>query len=77
MVGYHKFNHKKAIFDSKHLFCLASAPKRFYKNAGILSCDGKYEITLDTKKLKTPKGDPFYVKSEPLALAGNYYTYLK
>lgn len=48
----------------------ASAPKRFYKNAGILSCDGKYEITLDSKKLKTPSGAVFQVANEPLAIAG-------
>ncbi|KAG5683267.1 hypothetical protein PVAND_012557 [Polypedilum vanderplanki] len=47
----------------------ASAPKRFYKNTGILYNDKKYEITLDQRKLKTPLGSPFYVESEPLALA--------
>ena len=31
--------------------------------------DGKFEITLDQKKLKTPKGTLFSVDSEPLALA--------
>ncbi|XP_031629080.1 ATP synthase mitochondrial F1 complex assembly factor 2 [Contarinia nasturtii] len=46
-----------------------SAPKRFYKNAGVLSCDGKYEITLDNKKLKTPSGSVFQVTNEPLAIA--------
>lgn len=30
---------------------------------------GKFEITLDQKKLKTPKGNIFAVESEPLALA--------
>lgn len=43
--------------------------KRFYKNASILHSDGKFEITLDQKKLKTPTGSPFHVDSEPLALA--------
>lgn len=51
---------------------LAAAPKRFYKNTGVLSCDGKFEITLDNKKLKTPSGAPFYVTSEPLAIASNF-----
>lgn len=44
-------------------------PKRFYKNTNILLSDGTYEITLDNKKLKTPTGKPFIVKSEPLAIA--------
>lgn len=47
----------------------ASLPKRFYKNTGILSCDGKYEITLDNRKLKTPSGAVFNVTNEPLAIA--------
>uniref|UniRef100_A0A182J5K9 ATP synthase mitochondrial F1 complex assembly factor 2 n=1 Tax=Anopheles atroparvus TaxID=41427 RepID=A0A182J5K9_ANOAO len=46
-----------------------SPPKRFYKNAGVISSNGRYEITLDSRKLKTPKGLPFYVESEPLAIA--------
>lgn len=37
-----------------------------------MSCDGKYEITLDNKKLRTPSGGNFYVTSEPLALASTY-----
>lgn len=49
---------------------IASPPKRFYKDTGILSCDGKYEITLDSKKLKTPSGAVFQVPNEPLAIAG-------
>lgn len=47
----------------------ASLPKKFYKNAGVLNCDGKYEITLDSRKLKTPNGDVFNVTNEPLAIA--------
>lgn len=43
--------------------------KRFYKKTGILRSEGKFEITLDQRKLKTPKGDLFTVESEPLALA--------
>ncbi|KAB0798573.1 hypothetical protein PPYR_09566 [Photinus pyralis] len=43
--------------------------KRFYRKTGILFSDGKYEITLDQRKLKTPKGNLFSVSSEPLALA--------
>lgn len=43
-------------------------PKRFYKNTGILYSDGCYEITLDHRKLKTPKGTVFKVDNEMLAL---------
>lgn len=51
----------------------AAPPKRFYKNTGVLNCDGKYEVTLDNRKLKTPTGSPFVLKSEPLAIAGKIY----
>lgn len=47
----------------------AAAPKRFYKKTSVLSCDGQYEVALDNRKLKTPSGSPFVLKSEPLALA--------
>ncbi|GLV41590.1 lethal (2) k14505 [Carabus blaptoides fortunei] len=43
--------------------------KRFYRKTGILYSDGRYEITLDQRKLKTPSGKNFSVQSEPLALA--------
>ncbi|XP_055902950.1 ATP synthase mitochondrial F1 complex assembly factor 2 [Eupeodes corollae] len=46
-----------------------AAPKRFYKNTNVLYNDGKYEVTLDHRKLKTPRGNPFLLKSEPLAIA--------
>lgn len=48
----------------------ARGRKRFYKNVEVVS-SGKdnYEITLDHRKLKTPSGSIFTVKSEPLALA--------
>lgn len=47
----------------------ATAPKRFYKRTGVVHSNGNYEITLDQRKLKTPKGNPFVVNNEPLALA--------
>lgn len=47
----------------------AAPVKRFYRKTGIISSNGRYEITLDQRKLKTPKGAPFYVESEPLAVA--------
>ncbi|XP_069677108.1 ATP synthase mitochondrial F1 complex assembly factor 2 [Periplaneta americana] len=46
-----------------------AAPKRFYRRTSILHNDGKFEITLDQRKLKTPGGNAFIVDSEPLALA--------
>lgn len=49
-------------------FFIAAPPKRFYKNTGILRSEEKFEITLDQRKLKTPKGNIFTVTSEPLAL---------
>lgn len=48
---------------------LATPPKRFYKSTSILESGGKFEITLDQRKLKTPKGNIFAIDSEPLALA--------
>ncbi|XP_026478915.1 ATP synthase mitochondrial F1 complex assembly factor 2-like [Ctenocephalides felis] len=43
--------------------------KRFYKKTNILYSDGKYEVTLDQRKLKSPSGKPFRVQVQPLALA--------
>ncbi|KAK9873010.1 hypothetical protein WA026_020355 [Henosepilachna vigintioctopunctata] len=43
--------------------------KRFYRKTNVLKSNGKYEISLDQRKLKTPKGNIFSVESEPLALA--------
>ncbi|XP_055542413.1 ATP synthase mitochondrial F1 complex assembly factor 2 [Wyeomyia smithii] len=44
-------------------------PKRFYRQTGVVSSNGRYEIALDQRKLKTLKGAPFFVESEPLAIA--------
>lgn len=50
--------------------CTVSATvKRFYRQTNVLKGNGKYEIILDQRKLKTPKGNIFSVESEPLALA--------
>ncbi|KAF7388168.1 ATP synthase mitochondrial F1 complex assembly factor 2 [Vespula maculifrons] len=43
--------------------------KRFYRRTNILSSGGKFEITLDQRKLKTPKGKIFEVNNKGLALA--------
>ncbi|XP_034100456.1 ATP synthase mitochondrial F1 complex assembly factor 2 [Drosophila albomicans] len=47
----------------------ATHPKRFYKQTNVICTDNGYEVTLDHRKLKTPKGTLFTVKSEPLAIA--------
>lgn len=43
--------------------------KRFYKKTNVLYADGKYEISLDQRKLRTPRGAVLQVESEPLAIA--------
>lgn len=43
--------------------------KRFYKTVNVISSDKGYEICLDNKKIKTPKGTVIKIPSEPLALA--------
>ena len=49
---------------------IISAKKRFYKDVSLVDAGNeKYEILLDSKKLKTPGGAIFSVESEPLALA--------
>lgn len=60
-----KICYQTSLVHNRHY----AAPKRFYRKTGILYNDGKFEITLDQRKLKTPKGSPFIVNSEPLALA--------
>ncbi|KAK9510962.1 hypothetical protein O3M35_005629 [Rhynocoris fuscipes] len=56
-------SHEYAAFK-----CYATAPKRFYKKVGIISSGGLYEITLDNRKVKTPKGNVFKVDNKILAL---------
>lgn len=48
---------------------LAASVKKFYKKTSVVYNEGKYEITLDHRKLKTPKGTVLQVDSEPLAIA--------
>ncbi|KAK9300804.1 hypothetical protein QLX08_006656 [Tetragonisca angustula] len=43
--------------------------KKFYRKTNILLSDGKFEITLDQRKLKTPQRKVLQVDSKPLALA--------
>ncbi len=42
--------------------------KRFYKKVTITRSDHKFEINLDSRKLKTPKGNVFFTYNEALAL---------
>ncbi|XP_018578180.1 ATP synthase mitochondrial F1 complex assembly factor 2 [Anoplophora glabripennis] len=55
----------------KHNFVrfYAAPPKRFYKNTSILRSERKFEVILDQRKLKTPKGNIFSVENEALAIA--------
>ncbi|CAM1312440.1 ATPAF2 (predicted) [Pycnogonum litorale] len=45
-----------------------SGKKRFYKDVSVTQSDGKFEINLDGRKLKTPLGNVFQVTSEALAV---------
>ncbi|XP_020287014.1 ATP synthase mitochondrial F1 complex assembly factor 2 isoform X2 [Pseudomyrmex gracilis] len=49
--------------------CAFFLSSKKYGRTNILSNGGKFEITLDQRKLKTPQGRIFEVNSEPLALA--------
>jgi len=50
--------------------CVSSkAPKRFFKDVSVVSHGNDYELTLDSRKIKTPLGNVFKVKSEGLAQA--------
>ncbi|KAK4878940.1 hypothetical protein RN001_007086 [Aquatica leii] len=73
MLNAIRILNKKLIFSAPNNQLIkrsyAVARKRFYRKTGILYNDGKYEITLDQRKLKTPKGNLFVVDSEPLAFA--------
>ncbi|KAF2894008.1 hypothetical protein ILUMI_12161 [Ignelater luminosus] len=65
-------NYNYILFKNEHIIFrrnYAAVRKRFYRKTGILYNDGKYEVTLDQRKLKTPNGNLFTVESEPLALA--------
>lgn len=56
----------------RHAAATASSGKRkrFFKSASIVSSDdGSFEICLDHRKLRTPKGSIVRIPSEPLALA--------
>lgn len=56
------------MFD-QFFWTIHTALRRFYKDVNIVKADGsKFEIILDKRRLKTPRGHLFYVKNEPLAM---------
>lgn len=61
----HSFNFQ-VTFD---ILFLVATIKRFYRRTNILESGDKFEITLDQRKLKTPKGRVMEASSKPLALA--------
>lgn len=56
-------------FLQKCMGSFSATLKRFYRKTNILLSDGKFEITLDQRKLKTPQRKILQVDSKPLALA--------
>lgn len=66
---YGKVNFLIIINLLDYLIKILATRKRFYRKTSILESNGKYEITLDQRKLKTPKGNLFVVDNESLALA--------
>ncbi|KAI6221067.1 ATP12 chaperone protein [Aphelenchoides besseyi] len=60
----------RSISIQRHCSTAFLKPKRFYKQVTISTVgDDEYEVLLDQRKLKTPKGKPMIIDSEPLALA--------
>ena len=48
----------------------ATARKRFYKNVDVVSAgNGIFEVTVDSRKVKTPGGSVLTIQNEALALA--------
>lgn len=73
---YRKFVQNSSIFSAKNCklelkiyYFTATAPRRFYKKTSVLQNENCYEVALDHRKLKTPAGKLFTVRSEPLAIA--------
>lgn len=62
------FRHKKLVMTFNIVRNIATL-RKFYRKTNILLCNGKFEITLDQRKLKTPQGKILQVESKPLALA--------
>lgn len=49
---------------------VTALPKRFYRNVNVINGeDNSFEITLDNKKVKTPRGNVLKVPNESLAFA--------
>ncbi|GIY64733.1 ATP synthase mitochondrial F1 complex assembly factor 2 [Caerostris darwini] len=66
---------RSLLVASKHFACRTlhrnyPAPvKRFYRNVHVSESDGRFEICLDKRKLKTPSGTLLQVPNEALATA--------
>ncbi|XP_054001914.1 ATP synthase mitochondrial F1 complex assembly factor 2 [Hylaeus anthracinus] len=64
----HYFKYRKFATSFSIIRNMATV-KRFYRKTNIVSSGGRFEITLDQRKLKTPQGKIFEVDNKPLALA--------
>ena len=56
-----KLLHRLANNCQRIQFIHTQPKKRFYKNVSVVQANGKYEINLDHRKLKTPLGSPLLV----------------
>ena len=64
-----RLDHSQILPPLNNDFCMFAAKKRFYKDVSVVSSGGDYEITLDSKKLKTPGGSVMTLGNQSLALA--------
>ena len=53
----HNLNKRKTILRR----IVFPAPKRFFKDVSVVSHGNDYELTLDSRKIKTPLGNVFKV----------------
>lgn len=62
MLKSRGLNLAQNLIKTRNLRFIHTEPKkRFYKNVSIVQSNGKFEINLDQRKLKTPMGSPFQV----------------
>ncbi|CAN8029921.1 hypothetical protein HPB47_027624 [Ixodes persulcatus] len=75
MLGFTVLTGRALCASRTSLSCVVSRRfypakrKRFFKNVGIVKSEGKFEVCLDQRKLRTPLGNHFTVPSEALAVA--------
>jgi len=60
---------RSCVKNERLQFLHTQPKKRFYKNVSLVQSNGKFEINLDHRKLKTPLGSPLQISSEALAQA--------